>query len=109
MTRSRRGQRNLGDEYWSRRPLNGYGPSSENKHITHGIERARARQEIMEEVEEVTADAPRPGLQIVDKWGHICPSMYYCLLASLDDPDPFGFGTEEYVFILIHTLMLHGY
>jgi len=115
MTRSRRGQRNLGDEYWSRRPLNGYGPSSENKHITHGIERARARQEIMEEidnlqplVEEARLVDVRAGLWLLGNMG------LYFQPDGVDSEYTINLFREvgkdaSWLRTLHYTLMLHGY
>lgn len=88
---------------WSRRPLNGYGPSSENKHITHGIERARARQEIMEEMKQDAGDSLFPGLQVFGSYGYVVPDALMCTIVS-GIPLP-----KTYSYRLVRLLMLHGY
>ena len=110
MTRSRRGQRNLGDEYWSRRPLNGYSPSSENKRITHGIERAIARQEIMEAAKAVDElyEYLRPGLYLLGRKGEYFQPDGVDAEFTVDNiQDPTA--SSSYLRMLHYTLMLHGY
>lgn len=48
MSRTRKGRKAAGYEYWSRRPGNKHGGliGAAAKKITHGIERVRARREI---------------------------------------------------------------
>lgn len=46
MSRTKKGSKGPGYEYWGRRPCNGYNPSKENKRLTHQIERARAKQDL---------------------------------------------------------------
>ena len=53
MSRTRRGGKSPGWEYWSRRPCNGYHSSKENKTITHQIERAREKALIQDEIKEM--------------------------------------------------------
>lgn len=53
MSRSRKGSKSVGFDYWGKRALSGscgFGPDV--KHLTHGMERARARQELHKEPRE---------------------------------------------------------
>jgi hypothetical protein len=46
MSRSKKGGKGPGHEYWSKRPFSGVNPGKENKKITHRIERARSKQKL---------------------------------------------------------------
>lgn len=52
MSRSRKGAKAPGWEYWSRRPMSGCAPSPENKKICHGIERSQAKAEVRNGIRE---------------------------------------------------------
>ncbi len=56
MSRTRKGSKRLGHEYWGRQPCSGYHPSKENKTIAHQIERARERELVRNEIEEMEDD-----------------------------------------------------
>ena len=63
MSRTRRGNKRPGYEYWGRRPCSGYHPSKENKTITHQIERAQDKAALQDEIKEMedeedTEDGP---------------------------------------------------
>lgn len=45
MSRTIKGSKGYGYEYWSRRPCSGWKPGRSTKRITHGIERARGKIE----------------------------------------------------------------
>ncbi len=49
MSRSLKGKKNVGYEYWSKRPGNCLPPGRTSKDITHSIERARAKQALLKE------------------------------------------------------------
>ena len=53
MSRTRRGSKCSGWEYWSRRPCNGFNPSKESKTIAHQVERAREKKLIQDEIKEM--------------------------------------------------------
>jgi hypothetical protein len=53
MSRTRKGAKGPGWEYWSRRPCSGWNPSKEHKQITHQIERAREKELIQDEIREM--------------------------------------------------------
>jgi hypothetical protein len=53
MSRTRRGEKVPGWEYWSRRPCNGFNPSKEHKVIAHQIERAREKELLQDEIKEM--------------------------------------------------------
>lgn len=63
--------------------MNGYVPSSENRHITHGIERARARQEIMEGMEEIVGVLYNQGCRLQISGVRRGTSVPVCITASL--------------------------
>lgn len=46
MSRSKRGGKSPGYEWWNRRPGAGDTPNAKNKKIVHKIERAQARQDL---------------------------------------------------------------
>jgi len=91
--------------------LNGYGPSSENKHITHGIERARARQEIMEEMKQAGGPLQpnvREGLWLRGTVGaYFQPDGVDAEFTVDNIQDPTA--SSSYLRMLHYTLMLHGY
>jgi hypothetical protein len=50
MSRTKKGAKGFGYEYWSRRPTKGcVEPSKKNKTITHRLERAAAKQQLAKE------------------------------------------------------------
>ena len=53
MSRTRRGSKGPGYEYWGRRPCSGWNPSKETKVIAHQIERAREKELIHEAIKEL--------------------------------------------------------
>jgi len=53
MSRTRRGSRGPGYEYWSRRPCSGWNPGRETKMISHQIERAREKATLHDEIKEM--------------------------------------------------------
>ena len=57
MSRSRKGSKGSGFEYWGRRPFTGYSPGSDTKRLTHRLERRHASRLIRSIVE--TSDPPR--------------------------------------------------
>lgn len=46
MSRSKKGSKAPGFEYWSRRPMSGSTPSAQAKRICHGMERAEGRKRL---------------------------------------------------------------
>ena len=56
MSRSVRGSKSCGYEYWGKRALSQCDPGRSSKKITLGIERARERQQIYDEVESVNSE-----------------------------------------------------
>ncbi len=54
MSRSQKGSKGPGYEYWSRRPMAGMNPGAETKRLTHKLERLEAKDEIKEQIEENT-------------------------------------------------------
>ena len=55
MSRTRKGKRPIGYEYWSRRPLSNRGganPGKTTMKLTHRLERAEAKRIIKQETEE---------------------------------------------------------
>jgi hypothetical protein len=57
VSRTRRGGKRPGWEYWGRRPCNGFNPSKEHKTITHQIERAREKALIQDEIKELEEES----------------------------------------------------
>jgi hypothetical protein len=49
MSRTKKGKRSPGYEYWGKRPNSGCTPGKEDKKITHQIERAQAKQKLHKE------------------------------------------------------------
>lgn len=45
MSRTKRGDKRPGYEYWGKRPMSGFSPSKDVKQMTHQTERARAKEE----------------------------------------------------------------
>lgn len=62
MSRSKRGAKGPGYEYWSKRPCVGMNPGAETKRLTHRLERIQGKQEIQKglkhAVEELDCDDP---------------------------------------------------
>jgi hypothetical protein len=57
MSRTKRGSKGIGYDYWGRRALSGdCGHGKEVKKITHRIERAREREMLRREEEEFAAE-----------------------------------------------------
>ncbi len=52
MSRTKKGSKGPGYEYWSKRPLSGSSPGKETKKKTHRIERARSKKLTRKESEE---------------------------------------------------------
>lgn len=52
MSRSIKGRKACGYDYWSRRPYSGHGHGRKIKDICHGMERAQERKEIFELLEQ---------------------------------------------------------
>jgi hypothetical protein len=64
VSRTRKGTKGPGHEYWSRRPCNGFNYSKEHKTITHQIERAREKKLVQDEIKEMeNEDGDNDGLQ----------------------------------------------
>lgn len=57
MSRTRKGTKGCGYEYWSRRPFAGYSPGRDTKTLTHRIERRHAKRTVQAISE--TGDPPR--------------------------------------------------
>ncbi len=55
MSRTRKGSKGPGFEYWSRRPCSGMEPGRDTKRVTHGIERAQEKELVRREVDELEA------------------------------------------------------
>ena len=53
MSRTRRGGKGPGYEYWGRRPCSGFNPGKESKVIVHQIERAREKELLLDETKEM--------------------------------------------------------
>ena len=53
MSRTRRGGKGPGYEYWGRRPCSGFNPGKESKTIMHQIERAREKELVNDEIKEM--------------------------------------------------------
>jgi hypothetical protein len=53
VSRTQRGSKRPGYEYWGRRPCSGFNPSKEHKTITHQIERAREKELVQDEIKEM--------------------------------------------------------
>lgn len=54
MSRTKKGAKGSNYEYWSRRPAKCRQPGKENKKILHGVERAKAKQEVHKQGKELT-------------------------------------------------------
>ena len=50
MSRTKKGSKPPGYEYWTRRPASGCVPGTGTKQLTHQIERAQGRQELHREL-----------------------------------------------------------
>lgn len=106
MSRSSKGSKGLGYEYWGRRAFNGVSPSSENKRITHSIERAQAKQEIVKEMVDIAPAQVDGGLWLRSlSEGYWQPNGETCAICT---GDPFETNSTRLVF-LIRNLMFHGY
>ena len=46
MSRSKKGKKDPGSEFWGKRPMSMSSPSKENKKLTHSKERAQAKQKL---------------------------------------------------------------
>lgn len=46
MSRSKKGKKGPGYEYWSKRPMSGRPPGKKTKKLTHRKERAKAKEEL---------------------------------------------------------------
>lgn len=53
MSRTKKGAKSCGYEYWSKRPLSGASPGKETKKLTHGIERARSKKDLKKTLKKV--------------------------------------------------------
>lgn len=53
MSRTRKGSKGPGYEYWSGRPGDGWHPGKEAKRTTHQIERAQEKTLILNEIKEM--------------------------------------------------------
>jgi hypothetical protein len=53
VSRTRRGSKRPGYEYWGRQPCSGFNPSKEHKVIAHQIERAREKALLQDEIKEM--------------------------------------------------------
>lgn len=53
MSRSHKGSKGPGYEYWSKRPCAGLTPGAETKRMTHKLERLEAKEEISNIIKEI--------------------------------------------------------
>lgn len=56
MSRTKKGNKPPGYDYWSKRPLSGSSPSKFIKTKTHRIERQKAKEEIQEDLKKEEKD-----------------------------------------------------
>ena len=59
MSRTKKGAKSPGYEYWSKRPLNGHSPGSIAKRITHKLERAQQDQDLIKELKDEAKEKDR--------------------------------------------------
>lgn len=59
MARTKRGGKEPGWEFWSRRPLSYYTPNKQHKKMCHQIERAHEKELIREELRELNPTAEK--------------------------------------------------
>ena len=52
MSRTRKGSKGPGYEYWSKRPMAGMNPGAETKRMTHKLERIEAKDQIKEQLQD---------------------------------------------------------
>ncbi len=63
MSRTRKGSKRPGYEYWGRRPCSGWNPGKESKMITRQIERAQEKEGLRDEIKEIENEVDDDGLQ----------------------------------------------
>jgi hypothetical protein len=51
MSRTKKGKKSPGYDYWSKRPMSGSSPSKWAKKVTHKLERLKAKEEVKKEKE----------------------------------------------------------
>lgn len=72
MSRTNKGSKGAGHEYWSRRPNKGVVPGPDNKRITHRMERQEGKQE-------ASINCKRCGHQMVEGACNYCEETPRCM------------------------------
>lgn len=67
MSKTEKGGKRPGYEYWSRRPFAGWAPGSKTKRLTHKAERAEAKEVIKEQLADCEPDHREWEYQEIDE------------------------------------------